>query len=137
MFTHGGIIIETTLKILVLDDEASIRQSIAAYLEDEGFEIYQAASGEEAMAIIETQEVDAAIIDIRLPGMDGNDFMLQSHGLQPKIRFIVHTGSADYILPEDVKKIGVTSKNVFIKPVKDLGLLIKALNSGMSATPVL
>jgi len=118
---------EAMFKILVLDDEESIRQSIAAYFEDEGFEVYQAGSGEEGMVLIQEHEMDAAIIDIRLPGMDGNAFMIQANEVWPNMRFVVHTGSADYILPDSAKNIGVGSEDIFIKPVKDLRLLVEAL----------
>ncbi len=113
--------------LLILDDEESIRQSIAAYFEDEGFTVFQAASGEEALDIVKGNNINAAVIDIRLPGMDGNAFMVKAGTLYPKIKFIIHTGSADYRLPDTLKKIGVKRENVFIKPVHDLDVLATAL----------
>ena len=119
---------DTSVKVLVLDDEESIRQSIAAYFEDEGITVFQASSGEEAIEIVATTPVEAAVVDIRLPGMDGNSFMVRAGEIRPGIRFVVHTGSADYILPESVMAVGVGPENVFIKPVQDLRILMKALN---------
>lgn len=120
---------ETLDTVLVLDDEESIRQSIAAYFEDEGITVLQAASGEEGLKILNEQPVTAAVVDIRLPGMDGNSFMLQAGAMNPAMRFVVHTGSADYVLPDAIKAIGVKAENVFIKPVHDLNVLINALKS--------
>ncbi len=119
---------EKTVNVLVLDDEESIRHSIAAYFEDEGFIVFEAASGEEALVLLESRSVDAAIVDIRLPGMDGNTFMTKACNIDSTIRFVVHTGSADYVLPDSLKSVGVRVEAVFIKPVHDLNVLITALN---------
>jgi CheY-like chemotaxis protein len=119
---------DPALRVLVLDDEESIRQSIAAYFEDEGIVVFQASSGEDALDIVRTTAVDAAVVDIRLPGMDGNTFMIKAGQLRPGMRFVVHTGSADYILPESVMTIGVGPDKVFIKPVHDLRILVQALD---------
>jgi DNA-binding response OmpR family regulator len=118
---------EKTVNILVLDDEESIRHSIAAYFEDEGFTVFEAASGEDALVMLKSTSVDAAIVDIRLPGMDGNTFMTKACKIDSTIRFVVHTGSADYVLPDALKSTGVHVEAVFIKPVHDLNVLITAL----------
>lgn len=117
---------ETPKKILILDDEESIRQSIAAFMEDEGLVVYQAGSAEEALVILQENDIFGAVVDIRLPGEDGNSFMAKAHQINPDIRLIVNTGSADYIPPDDVKKLGVSSKRIFIKPA-DLNQLVKVL----------
>jgi len=112
---------------LILDDEESIRQSIAAYMEDDGYIVYQAGSGEEALDIVKNNHIDEAVVDIRLPGIDGNAFMIEARKILPDIKFVVHTGSADYVPPESVKKLGVTSEKVLIKPASDLNVLCQAL----------
>ncbi|MCK5695706.1 MAG: response regulator [Desulfobacula sp.] len=112
---------------LILDDEESIRQSIAAYMEDDGYIIFQARSGEQALEIVKNNHIDEVVVDIRLPGIDGNTFMLEARKILPDIKFVVHTGSADYIPPDAVKALGVTSDKVLIKPVSDLKVLSEAL----------
>ncbi|MBU1342512.1 MAG: response regulator [Proteobacteria bacterium] len=114
---------------LILDDEESIRQSIAAYMEDDGYIVFQAGSGEQALDIVRNNPIDEAVVDIRLPGIDGNTFMIEARKILPDIKFVVHTGSADYRPPEAVKALGVTSKRVLIKPASDLNELRKALKA--------
>ena len=114
---------------LILDDEESIRQSIAAYMEDEGYIVFQAASGEEALEIVKNNPVDEAVVDIRLPGIDGNTFMIEARKILPDIKYIIHTGSADYVPPPKVKALGVTSAKVLIKPTSDLKVLSDALKA--------
>lgn len=117
---------ETTKKILILDDEESIRQSIAAFMEDEGLVVFEAGSAEEALAVLKENHIFGAVVDIRLPGEDGNNFMAQARKINPEIRLIVNTGSADYIPPDDVKKLGISSERIFIKPA-DLNQLKRVL----------
>jgi two-component system nitrogen regulation response regulator NtrX len=57
--------------ILIVDDEASIRQSLGAILADEGYEILTAMSGEDALKVIEEELPNLVLLDIWLPGMDG------------------------------------------------------------------
>lgn len=121
--------IGTSRHFLILDDEESIRQSIAAYMEDEGYTVFKAGSGEEAMEIVKNNRIDEAIVDIRLPGLDGNTFMIEARKLQPEIKFVVHTGSADYTPPETIRKLGVTLSRVFIKPAGDIKILYDALRN--------
>lgn len=112
---------------LILDDEESIRQSIAAFMEDEGYRVFQAESSEQALEIIRRHPIDDAVVDIRLPGQDGNSFMLEAVKIRPKIKFVVHTGSADYIPPKTIQALGVTLDKVLIKPASDLNLICNAL----------
>lgn len=112
---------------LILDDEESIRQSVAAYMEDNGYVVFMAGSGEEALEIVKTWPIDEVIVDIRLPGMNGNLFMTEAGKIRPHMKFLVHTGSADYRPPVEVKALGVTSERIFIKPVTDIKVLYDAL----------
>jgi CheY-like chemotaxis protein len=73
----------SNIKVLVVDDESVVCSNVAAFLEDEGFTVFSAASGEEALDLILKQKMDVAIIDIRLPGMDGNMLIVKAHEIQP------------------------------------------------------
>ena len=61
----------STTRILLVDDEDSLRITLAANLELEGYEVIDAASGEEALELAETTEFDMVLSDIRMPGMNG------------------------------------------------------------------
>ncbi len=58
-------------RILIVDDDPHIRQLARVFLRDEGFDIYEAADGVEALAVLETVTVDMVILDIMMPNMDG------------------------------------------------------------------
>jgi DNA-binding response OmpR family regulator len=58
-------------RVLVVEDEASIREVVAQYLELEGFVVLQAADGVEALRLAEAQPPDLIVLDLMLPGVDG------------------------------------------------------------------
>jgi CheY-like chemotaxis protein len=110
-------------RILVVDDEESIRRSLRAYLEDEGVDVSAASSGEEALEILSHCHVDAAIVDIRLPGMDGNTFIERANGLCPEMIFVIYTGSVDYKVPVRLRAAGLNDQQIFKKPLGDMSAL--------------
>lgn len=113
---------------MVVDDEESIRHSISSFLEDEGYAVLMADSAETAIELLKNHAVDGAVVDIRLPGKDGNAFMLEAVKIRPEMTFVVHTGSADYTPNAEVRAIGVTHDKVLIKPVSDLNIILDALS---------
>jgi len=62
-------------RILIVDDEPGIRESLAGVLEDEDFETAAAASGEECLELLERQSFDVALVDVWMPGLDGLDVL--------------------------------------------------------------
>lgn len=117
---------QPSIRFLILDDEESIRQSIASFMEDEGYLVFTAQSSEQGLDIVRKETIDWAVVDIRLPGRDGNFFMQEARKLRPGIKFVVHTGSADYIPPDFVQALGINRESVLIKPIRDLNIIIDA-----------
>ncbi|MCP4702815.1 MAG: response regulator [Gammaproteobacteria bacterium] len=115
------------VRILVVDDEASIRKSLVEFLADYNFEVSSAESAEEALTLLAKTQVDAAVIDLRLPGMSGEGLILHIHEKLPGMRFLIHTGSAGYRLSEELKGIGLAAEHVFFKPLPDLAQLVEGI----------
>jgi len=59
--------------VLVVDDEANIREIVRVYLEHEGFSVMEACDGEDALAIVEHKHPDLVVLDIMMPKVDGNE----------------------------------------------------------------
>lgn len=58
-------------KILVVDDEASVRQLVSSYLKREGYQVLEASDGEKALKIARSERPDLIILDLMIPGLDG------------------------------------------------------------------
>lgn len=106
--------------VLIIDDESVIRQSLRDYLEDHGWRVQEAESSEQALNIVESRSPPVAIVDIRLGGMDGDDFIRRALLMKPGMAFTVYTGSPEYLLPADLKSEPNVSKNVLRKTVSQL-----------------
>ena len=84
-------------KILIVDDEEHIRELILFYLDKEGFSVVQAASGEEALHLLENEYIDLAIVDIMMPVMDGFQLVEEMKEMKdiPVIMLTAKSQSAD------------------------------------------
>jgi two-component system, OmpR family, response regulator len=123
------------IKILVADDEDVVNVNLSAYLEDEGFIVYSAASGEEAIDLIRRHHIDIGIIDMRLPGIDGNTLIMKAHDMHPVMKFLIHTGSTNYGLPKSLVDIGLTPEQILRKPLIDLSVLAKSIKQLLCGEP--
>ncbi|MDZ7413582.1 MAG: response regulator, partial [candidate division KSB1 bacterium] len=80
--------------ILLVDDEAIVRESLSAWLEDEGFVVYAAGSGEEALGLLAKAKPDVAVIDIKMPGMDGLTLLKRLRELDDRLPVVMMTAHA-------------------------------------------
>jgi DNA-binding NtrC family response regulator len=110
-------------RILIVDDEANVRLNYRMTLEWEDYEIVEARSGEQALKVLSEHPFDLAILDLRLPGMDGLELLAKMHetGIRVPAMFVTACGDEPYadramklgaidfvqkpIRPEDFRKI--------------------------------
>lgn len=81
--------------LLCVDDEQNILKSLRRLLMQEAVQIHTASSGQEALDLMQQQQFDVIISDMRMPGMDGAEFLRQAFAMQPKTYRILMTGYAD------------------------------------------
>jgi len=94
------------VNILVADDETIVLSLVRDALEDEGFDIRTAASGEEALQILEREGIDLLITDIRMPHMDGTELVRLARERNADIGVIYMTGYANLNSAKDAIKQG-------------------------------
>ncbi len=116
------------IKILVLDDEQSIRESLSEYLRDFGYEVQSAGTAEDALRMMRLEQPDVAIVDIRLPGMDGDELIRQCSKIMPELQYVVHTGSVAFTVHDELIALGVTRQNIMWKPVLDMGQFVTSID---------
>lgn len=110
--------------ILVVDDEAPVRISLAAYLEDEGFCVRVADSAEHALEQLGLEPPALAVVDLRLPGMDGAALILEMAKRFPGMSFLIHTGSTRFSLSNELKAVGLRDEHIFFKPILDMSEMV-------------
>ncbi len=115
------------IRLLLVDDDTSVCQSLAGFLEDFDFQTALAFSAEEALGMLAEKPYDVLIVDLRLPDMTGEALILKAYEIKPDMHFMVNTGSAEYSLSEELRKIGMKPEYVFLKPVTDMNTLIVAI----------
>lgn len=117
----------SSIRVLVIDDEPAVCTSLSAFLEDYGFRASTAESAEEALDLMKNNVYDVCIVDLRLPGMSGEDMILQAKERYPNQRHIIYTGSISYNLSQKLKDAGMRPEHVFLKPIRVLSLLVKCI----------
>ncbi len=83
-----------TARIMIVDDEQPIRDSLQGLFEDEGYLVVCAASGEEAIARLRKQPVDCVLLDIWMPGIDGLETLSRIHQMDANLPVIMMSGHA-------------------------------------------
>ena len=79
-------------RVLVIDDEAAIRDSLRMILEYEDYQFVGAASGQEALDLIRRERPDIALLDIKMPGMDGMEVLRKLHALDETLPIVMISG---------------------------------------------
>jgi CheY-like chemotaxis protein len=83
-------------------------------------QVQTAHSGEEALDLLATDLPQVCIIDLRLPGMNGTEAMLEIHRRAPAVRFVIHTGTAREAVLTELRRTGLQASPIFKKPARDL-----------------
>ncbi|GBG10584.1 DNA-binding response regulator [Paenibacillus agaridevorans] len=113
-------------KVLVVDDDAHIRELVRLYLEDEGIEVVEKGNGAEALEYTENHSTDLVVLDIMMPGMDGWDLCakLRELGDMPILMITAKGEPADRI-----KGFKLGTDDYLAKPFDpmELTLRVKAL----------
>ena len=86
---------EKKLKILLVDDEKKFLDSVSERIRLKGFEPLLATSGKEALDIAEETEIYAAVVDLKMPDMDGLITITRLKEMQPEIKTVLLTGFGD------------------------------------------
>lgn len=112
-------------RILVVDDDAHIRQVIRLALTKAGFDVLEASDGGEALKVLGTgttrSQVCTIIFDLQMPYVDGNQAIPYFHAQYPEIPLVILTGAPDFILTEALQKEGICA--YLQKPVSNAKLI--------------
>src|SRR4051812_43482682 len=83
-----------TTAVLVVDDEPLIRETLAEFLQQEGFDVQTAATGEDALARVRMHKFDVLLCDVNLPGLDGIEVLERVGAVSPETFVLLITAYA-------------------------------------------
>ena len=115
------------VSILVVDDEEIVRDSLASWLQEDGYRVDTAPDGPTALAKLAQQPYDILLVDLKMPGMDGMQVLAQAKSLQPDAPLIIMTAYATVDTAVQAMKQG--AYDYLVKPfeAEELSLLIGKL----------
>ncbi|MCX8012222.1 MAG: response regulator [Desulfobacterota bacterium] len=105
-------------KVLIIDDERPIRETLDMLLREKGYEVLTSESGEKGLALIQKNPLDIVILDLRLPGMNGIEVMREIRKIFPKIIIILITAYHNEDVYAEAENFGI------------YGYLLKPINIG-------
>jgi two-component system nitrogen regulation response regulator NtrX len=115
-------------KILIIDDEKAIRNTLKEILEYEGYLVDEAADGQSGLEKLENEEYEAVLCDIKMPKMDGLEVLTKARELDDDVPFIMISGNATIDTAVDATKRGAYD---FISKPPDLNRLLITLRNAI------
>jgi two-component system response regulator PilR (NtrC family) len=101
--------------IVVADDEALARQSVAELLREEGYHVYEAADGQAALQLLEEVDVDLVLSDLRMPGVDGLAVLKKVREVCPQTMVVLMTAYASVETVVEALRFG--AQDYLLKPL--------------------
>ena len=101
-------------KILVVDDEIEVCDSLRDFLQQEGHEVVTITNGEEALALLDKEKPDLTLLDIRLSGISGMDVLRRARAMDENLQMMMITALEDDVLMHYAMELGAI--DYIIKP---------------------
>ncbi len=110
------------LSVLILDDEKRFTEELHEYLEDSGFQPYEANTATQGLSLLKKQNIDLLILDVRLPGINGLDILKDVKGKYPKLEVIIVSAHGD--MDTVVKALRLGAIDYLRKPFRHIDIQI-------------
>src|SRR5687767_13177302 len=114
-------------RILVIDDEAAIRDSLRMILEYEDYQFMGAASGQEGLALVQRDRPDLVLLDIKMPGMDGIEVLRKLHALDETLPVVMISGHGTTATAVEAIRSGAT--DFLDKPLSSERVIVTLQNA--------
>jgi len=123
-------------RVLIVDDEESMRYFLTRALKRKGFDVTAVASGEEAVEDLTATERDVVLLDLRLPGMDGIEVLRRAKEIRPAVAVIMMSGYGTVDRALEAMRLGAS--DFVAKPLKIEEVLAKIdeARGQLSPTPM-
>lgn len=101
-------------QLLIVDDQFGIRILLNEVFQKEGYKIFQASNGKQALDIVKMRRPDLVLLDIKIPGIDGIEILKRMKKIVPDIKVIVMTAYGELNMIEEAMELGAIT--YFAKP---------------------
>jgi len=117
----------TSARILIVDDELILRESLSAWLERDGYNMDTAASGEEALEKVKDTRFEILLVDIKMEGMSGLDLLRHMTENDPDVAIVMITAYGSITTAIDAMKNG--AQDYLLKPFdpEEAGIIIEKI----------
>jgi two-component system, sensor histidine kinase and response regulator len=126
---------KTITRVLIIDDEPLIRDSIGCFLEDSGFEVRQAENGAEGLALYRRNPPDIILVDLRMPKVDGLDVLANVTRETPELPIIIISGTG--VLQDAIEALRLGAWDFLTKPIHDMLVLKHAVDKALERAELL
>jgi two-component system, response regulator, stage 0 sporulation protein F len=116
-------------RILVVDDEAPVREVLTEYFSTEGYAVEAAGSGVEALTAVRGGRADLVLLDVRMPGLDGVQVLRRIRELDDRVPVIMVTANEDVGLAKETLKLGAFD---YVAKPFDFDYLDRAVAAGLA-----
>ncbi len=116
-------------RILVVDDEAPVREVLTEYFATEGYAVEAAGSGVEALTVVRGGRADLVLLDVRMPGLDGVQVLRQIRAFDERVPVIMVTANEDVGLAKETLRLGAFD---YVAKPFDFDYLDRAVAAGLA-----
>ena len=120
-------------KLVAIDDEVEFTKTIDQFFSTRGYEVHVALTGTSGVELVDYHNPDVVLVDLKLPGMDGDEILKHIRRTHPKIKVIVITAYNDGGKTRE-RLLALGAFAHFDKPLSSLRDLANAVNDALAAT---
>jgi len=113
--------------VLTIDDDELVRESMAVYLEDSGFDVLEAENGQRGIQLFREHHPDVILCDLRMPDLDGMQVLEVISKESPNTPVIIISGAG--IISNVVEALRLGASDYLVKPILDMAILEQAIDS--------
>jgi putative nucleotidyltransferase with HDIG domain len=118
-----------TLRILSIEDENVVRENMAAFLEDSGYEVLQCSDGREGLELFRRESPDLVLVDLRMPEKNGLEVLAEITAESPETPVIIVSGTG--VMRDAIEALRLGAWDFVTKPIQDMGVLDHAVRRAL------
>lgn len=126
---------EKPIKILTIDDEQTVRETLAAYLEDSGFQVIEAENGRDGIDKVRRENPDLVLCDLNMPEMNGLEVVAVVAEEFPETPIIIASGRGR--LDDAIGTLKIGAWDYITKPIEDMAILEHAIDHALERARLL